>query len=75
MTEIATPARIITGKHDCCAPVTPRSAPRRILDLVANTILFGSEGDVASRYQGTSWCDSIEYDLHHDIMIGRRTRR
>jgi DNA-binding Lrp family transcriptional regulator len=74
MNEIAAPARIAAHEIDCRAAVTPWSTARRVLKLVVSVIIRRSEVDVAKRYQGSSWCDSIEHELNYDVITGRRAR-
>jgi hypothetical protein len=74
MNEIAAPARLRADERDSDTTVAPAWTLKRIIDLIVGAVIRRNEDDIAKRYEGSAWCDSIEHDLNNDIMTGRRTR-
>src|ERR1700688_2546531 len=75
MHQIAAPTHITTDELDRRAAVPPSWTMTRVLNFLVNEVIRRDEEDAAKLYQGSSWCDSTEYDLNCDIMTGRRKRR
>jgi hypothetical protein len=75
LNQIAARARITTDELDRRTAVAPPWRLTQVLKFLVNSVIRRNEEDLAERYQGSSWCDSSEYDLNCDVATGQRTRR
>jgi hypothetical protein len=73
MNRIAAPAHIAADESRHTAAFSPRSLLARFLKSLISTIIREEDNDIAKRYEGFSWCDQTEHNLHHDVMTGRHT--
>jgi hypothetical protein len=80
MSPMAAPARIGADELARDSVVSdgvaaPKWTLTRLLNSMVSAIIRWNEEDIASRYQGSAWCDSVEHDLNSDIISGGRNRR